>query len=185
MPNIEQSGLILALANALRERGSWAGETHIQKAGYLLQHLMNVPLHMSFILYKHGPFSFDLRARLAEMESEQFIMWEPRPFPYGPTLIAGKSGELLLAVARSPKKYRAQIDFVADRLASKRVSDLERLATALYVTHESGIAPVQRPARINALKPHIRMQDALAAVAELDRVRAEAQSLNLVIPGQV
>ena len=181
MPNIEQSGLILALANALRERGSWAGETHIQKAGYLLQHLVNVPLGVNFILYKHGPFSFNLRAQLAEMESEQFVTWEPRPFPYGPTMMPGRSGELLLAVASLPKQYHAQIDFVAEKLANKRVTDLERLATALYVTHEPGVAREQRPARINALKPHVTIQDAVAAVEEIDHLQTEAQAKELIV----
>jgi hypothetical protein len=192
MPNIEQSGLILALANALREHGSWAGETHIQKAGYLLQHLVNVPLGVNFILYKHGPFSFlykhgpfsfNLRAQLAEMESEQFVTWEPRPFPYGPTMMPGRSGELLLAVASSPKQYHAQIDFVAEKLANKRVTDLERLAAALYVTQEPGVAREQRPARINALKPHVTIQDAVAAVEEIDHLQTEAQAKELIVEG--
>jgi hypothetical protein len=63
MQRIEQSGLIAVLADSLRKRGSWAGETHIQKAGYLLQELLGVPLNMKFILYKHGPFSFIVAAQ--------------------------------------------------------------------------------------------------------------------------
>jgi hypothetical protein len=181
MANIEQPGLILALANALRKRGSWAGETHLQKAGYLLQHLLNVPLGVKFILYKHGPFSFDLRARLVEMESEQFVTWEPRPFPYGPTVMQGTSGELLLAVANSPRRYQAQIDFIAAKLANKHVADLERLATALYVTQEAAVDPELRSARINALKPHVSLQDAIAAVAEIDLLQAEAQTKELIV----
>jgi hypothetical protein len=141
---------------------------------------MNVPVAARFILYKHGPFSFDLRAQLAEMESEQFVTWEPKPFPYGPTMMPGKNAELLLTMANSPKRYRQQIEFVAEKLACKHVTDLERLATALYVTYEPGLSPEQRPARINGLKPHVTLQAAIAAVEEIDRLRTEARTKHLI-----
>jgi hypothetical protein len=180
MPNIEQSALVLALSSALRERGSWAGETHIQKAGYLLQHLLNVPLAANFILYKHGPFSFDLRGLLAEMESQQFVAWEPRPYPYGPTLVPGSCGQLLQDFAKSPKTFQPQIEFVAEKLASKRVADVERLATALYVTLDNGVPKNERSPRIHALKPHVTIREAEAAVAEIDSLRSEAEQKGLV-----
>ena len=69
--------------------------------------------------------------------------------------------------------YQRQIEFVADCLASRDVKDLERLATALYITLEGG-PPAERPTKLNALKPHVHIEDATKAVQELDAVVAFA-----------
>ena len=74
--------------------------------------------------------------------------------------------------------YASQIDFVADRLASKDVKDLERLATALYVTLE-GAQPRERAARLNTLKPHVSLEEARIAVEQLDVLADEAVRLGL------
>jgi len=180
MHDIEKPGVILALAAALRKRGSWAGETHVQKAGYLLQHMLHVPLGFKYILYKHGPFSFDLRGAISEMEAEDFIRWEPKPYPYGPSLQPGQNAIYVLAVSKYPKAFHSQIEFTAEKLAAKNVAALERLATALYVTLD-GCSPVTRSHRIHALKPHVTLQQAEAAVTELDSIRAEAEQKQLVL----
>jgi len=52
------------------------------------------------------------------------------------------------------------------------VSELERLATALYVTQEinpKGSSEF-RAQRITELKPHISMEEALTAVKEIDEI---------------
>jgi hypothetical protein len=65
------------------------------------------------------------------------------------------------------------------------VTDLEKLATALYVIHErNGTANErrtarERAARINELKPHISIAEAQRAVAELDELIIEAAPLIL------
>jgi hypothetical protein len=181
MQRIEQSGLIAVLADSLRKRGSWAGETHIQKAGYLLQELLGVPLNMKFILYKHGPFSFELRELLAEMEGEDFIKWEPKPLPYGPSIVPGKGFPALLAFARSAKRFHKQVDFISERLAKKNVTDLERLATALYVTLEDGSSERDRVARLTSLKPHIPTSESLEAVREIDNLKLVAAQNGLIL----
>ena len=90
MKTFEQARVVFRLSEALKARGSWAEETHIQKAMYFLQELLGVPTGFEFILYKHGPFSFDLRATLTFMEAEDLIAWQPRN-PYGPSLAAATS----------------------------------------------------------------------------------------------
>ena len=182
MHNIEQPGLVLALAAALRKRGSWAGETHIQKAGYLLQHLLHVPLGFKYILYKHGPFSFDLRGTISEMEAEDFIRWEPKPYPYGPSLQPGLNAAYVLAYSKYARAFKAQIEFTAEKLADKNVAALERLATALYVSLEGGPSAT-RAQRIHDLKPHVSLQQAEAAIAEIDGIRKEAEQSQLVLVG--
>lgn len=60
-----------------------------------------------------------------------------------------------------------------------RVAELERLATALYVTFEEGMdKTVQaRAKRINELKPHVSINEALKAVEEVDSLALEAEKI--------
>ena len=60
MKKSQRDAVLLSLVGEMINKGSWCGETHIQKAAYFLQVLLEVPLEFDFILYKHGPFSFDL-----------------------------------------------------------------------------------------------------------------------------
>jgi hypothetical protein len=174
MQQLQKASLVLTLGKRLQSHGSWTGETHVQKATYFLQELLRVPTDFEFILYKHGPFSFDLRELLSSMEADHFIRWQPQ-YPYGPSLVPGESAEQLLnRFPAKPREYGAQIEFVARKLAPHRVADLEKLATALYVTNESRRTPRERAARICELKPHISVAEAQRAVTELDKLIEEA-----------
>ena len=185
MLQIDQAGLVLALAEALKKHGSWAGETHVQKASYFLKVMLEVPLNVKFILYKHGPFSFDLRDMLSEMEAADMVKWEPRPLPYGPSLAPGATSARVVAMSAAVRTFSTQIEFVAEKLAGKKVTELERLATALYVSGDHQTPCRERPLRINALKPHVSVAEAEAAVNEMDAIRAEAVQLKLVNPQAV
>jgi hypothetical protein len=179
MRQLQKASVVLTLGKELRSQGSWTGETHVQKATYVMQELLRVPTEFEFILYKHGPFSFDLRALLSSMEADRFIRWQPQ-HPYGPSMGPGESADQLLTqFPKKPREYRTQIQFVALKLGSYGVADLEKLATALYVTHDTGGTPRERAARICELKPHISKAEAQRAMAELDTLTAEASPLVL------
>lgn len=85
MERLAREAVLLSLVEKLRQAGSWCGETHVQKATYFLQEVAGVPLGFPFILYKHGPFSFDLRDELTAMRADGFLTLEPRD-PYGASL---------------------------------------------------------------------------------------------------
>lgn len=177
--NLEQSSLILSLAVALKQNGSWAGETHIQKGGYFLTNLLAVPTGVSFILYKHGPFSFELRELLTDMEALGFIKWNSVP-PYGPSISEGQfAAQLRAKFAGLATQYERQVNFVAHHLGHRNVADLERLATALYVTEEGHQGPA-RVMRIVQLKPHVEILLAEKAVEEFDQMRADAAREHLL-----
>lgn len=180
MDNLAKASIVLKLATAMRRKGSWMGETHIQKATYFLEHLLKVPLSFDFILYKHGPFSFDFRAFLTYMASEEFIGWQAHP-PYGPSLQVGDMGDALLdQFGGQTTGYDARIDFVADWLGNKNVAELERVATALYVTSEEGLKGSTRASRIMQLKPHIDESQSQASVKELDLMNEALREANLI-----
>jgi hypothetical protein len=174
MKRLSNAALLVQLIGSLRRHGSWCGETHVQKSVYLLQTLLSVPLDFNFILYKHGPFSFDLRDELTSLQADELVVLEPQPIPYGPKLVATSGGTSL--AARFPKTlaaYRDAIEQVAAIVGQRGVNDLERLATAVFVTaKDPDLDPAQRAESLVGLKPHIAIHDAAAAIAEADRLIA-------------
>jgi hypothetical protein len=54
--------LAVELAKQLRAEGSWCGETHLQKATFIIQDMTKANLGYKFVLYKHGPYSFEFNA---------------------------------------------------------------------------------------------------------------------------
>ena len=177
----QNRSVLVALIESLRSKGSWCGETHIQKAAFFLKTLTGVPIDFDFILYKHGPFSFDLRDELSVMRAYGLLALEAN-YPYGPRILDTDMGKSLSA--RYPKtlgKYEKQITFIADRLGDKGVVDLERLATAYYVTHDKADSDVDaRTKEIVTLKPHIKYELAKQAVNQIDAFRNEVSEEKLV-----
>jgi hypothetical protein len=180
MTKAKKTALIAALNQRLRAHGSWCGETHIQKAMYFLQELAGVKTDFDFILYKHGPFSFDLRDLLGEMRADQILVVQQQPYPYGPSLVVPPEQERTLQ-RRFPhtlRRYSDRLEFVGSELGRKRVSELERLATALYVTRENPSAPVNTRAReLTTQKPHISFDEAVEAVRAVNEMDSRAESL--------
>src|SRR4029079_4734244 len=115
------------LIDAMRGAGSWCGETHLQKGTYFLQKLLEVPTDFNFILYKHGPFSFDLRHAIATMRSDLFIEIDIQQYPYGPRIDLTNQGRALGSeYSDLVARYRPRIDFVAEHLRGGKVAELER-----------------------------------------------------------
>lgn len=175
MNKFEAATLLVSMAERLRANGSWAGETHLQKATYILQRVLGVPVGFEFILYKHGPFSFDLRNEIASLRADGFFEWEIKSERYGPSLKPGPMSDLLKRqFGSTANRFSARLDFVSTRLGNRNVAELERLATAIYVTREEMLAADQRAARINSLKRHVTLMEAESAVKEADELIAQA-----------
>ena len=176
MNSQEQKAVLLELLNTLKNNNSWCGETHIQKATFCLNAIADVPINFNFILYKHGPFSFDLRDELSLMSSDEMIDIAINPYPYGPSLnITPKGEKYLKRFPKTLKKNKEKIDFIGEVLGSKGVAELERLATALYITtHHKEIGGVpERATFINNIKPHISIEEAKDAVKNVDGLLAK------------
>lgn len=178
MERLQIVSLIIGLLKGLKKKDSWCGETHLQKSIYFLQELAGVPMGFDFILYKHGPFSFDLRDELTAMRADRLIEHVFRPAPYGPSLGPTKSGSNVYNhFPVTVKKYSGELEFVADRLGNKGVGELERMGTALYVMLENPDANIQTNADyIHKLKPHVSVQDARLALRAVERMKKELHS---------
>jgi uncharacterized protein YwgA len=160
--------LIGGIAKALRDRGSWTGETHIQKASYIAKVVREVPFESDFVLYKHGPFSFDLSKSISHMVGRSFLYLEVNP-GYGPSYRL--SEQLWKALDNSLqqyyKTYESSILSICTILAKKNVAELERIATAVYVSSNHPLFDSEENASmIMRLKPHITRELALEAVCE-------------------
>ncbi len=175
MKRRQREAVVLALADKLKEQGSWCGETHLQKAAYFLEELANVPLGLGFILYKHGPFSFELRDEITAMRADGLIQMQLQPYPYGPSLLTTDNGRRLQK--RWPKtlsRHSDSIAFVAEHLGNLGVAELERLATALFITKKHlGESVEFRAHWLHELKPHVSISEARSAVERIDRMIQE------------
>ena len=150
----------------------YSGETHIQKTAYAAKQVLGVPLDASFILYKHGPYSFDVNATLASMRADRVLSLVPQG-KYGPSYSLESASRSVLARFQQIVEANAEkIQRIAAEFAPKNVAELERIATAIYVAEKSPDAsPAAHAAELNRLKPHIDLSIALAAVQEADRLK--------------
>lgn len=173
-----KNAIVLSMAGNLKDAGSWCGETHLQKAVYILQGLTQVPLGFDFILYKHGPFSFDLRDALTAMRADYQLRFLIHPIPYGPSLVATDTGkQFQKRLSSVVSKYRKQISFVAEQLGPKSVTDLEKLGTAFYVLKEDDSRSQEQVARrVSELKPHIPRDVAREAAVGINEIIAAYNS---------
>ena len=95
MNRLQRDVVILALLKELKLRGSWCGETHLQKSVYFLQELLRVPLGFEFVLYKHGPHSFDLSDEFTASRADLMVEVKLNP-PYGPSLLPTSRSQALI-----------------------------------------------------------------------------------------
>lgn len=159
----------MSLSRRMAEQGSWAGETHLQKAAYLLSELRDVDFDFDFILYKHGPFSFELRDELDEMRSGGLIRSFVQNPNYGPRLLPTKDGKSLEeTLAASTGRYEESLEWIAETLGGRDVMELERLATSMWMTRKQGGSVRERAEAVVEVKPHISIEAAMLSVEEID-----------------
>ena len=181
-PNLaEQWALVAKLVDEMKKKGQWAGETHIQKTLYFLKSMTKVPCMYDFVLYKHGPYSFDLHDDLGKMRAHLVLDIEARR-PYGPSFSLGQVGEKSIKrVEEAIDKHVSQIDFVVEHLGSMDVRTLERYATALYVKNEKEDSdPESLGKAITERKPHISEEDAQRAVQWVNDLEEKAKRQGLI-----
>lgn len=179
MKRSQRSALITRLVKELKDHGSWAGETHVQKAAFLLQVGAGVPLGYDFTLYKHGPFAFDLRDDLLALRADGVLDIEPQPEPYGPSIVTTSRTPLLEQhFPKTLARYGGSIRGVAELIGKKGVVSLERLATAYLLINEHPEFDDEQVAdALRMVKPHIQPGDAIAAVAKVRTLEPVFESM--------
>ena len=176
MNRLERAALLLRIVERAREKGSLCGQTHLQKSTYFVQEIMRVPLGFDFILYRHGPFSFDLRDEFTALRADHLLEFES-VLPWGPKIAPTERKDYIHGVFSGIlERYDENISFISERLGAKGSVELDRLGTALYVTRleEAEASVDERRKRMTELKPHIPWESARAAVEEVDDIVASA-----------
>lgn len=179
MKRLQKVAVLLSVVEALDREGSWCGETHIQKAVYFLQTMFRVPLGFEFVLYKHGPYSFALTDELMRMRADRLLEWVPKR-PYGASFRLNDQSNMIIGkFTKTVGRYQEQVSILAKETGDKRVRELEKLATAQYVTLEGtfGTDAHARAKRLRNLKPHIPENEALEAIEALDSMAQKVESL--------
>lgn len=180
MKRLQTDAVLLSLIEHMGREGSWCGETHIQKACYLFEELFGYPLGFEFILYKHGPYSFDLNDELIAMKADNVIELRTKVQFYGPSLLPAENSKLIKDMyPKTIKKFEPIIKFIAEKVGSNGVATLEKLSTALYVTREEDTdgSVEDRSRLIHELKPHVTVEEALEAVKNIDMIIMEAKEV--------
>lgn len=169
--------LIADLLTKLKENGSWCGETHLQKAFFILQDITKSNFGYKFVLYKHGPYSFELNNELNAMLASDILELQVRKESYGPSYIVTPFGNRVLEMHRENiDRYLPVNKFIAEWFKSSDVRQLERVATAYYVTKKNPRDPAtERAKKLNSLKPHVDIQLAEQAIRLVDEKRNEAK----------
>jgi uncharacterized protein YwgA len=163
MNPFERQAIVAELIKNMREKDSWTGETHVQKSVYFLQTMLKVDLSFSFLLYRYGPYSFDLTAELEAMQFYNAIEFETPIPPYGPRFTTGEGSKALLADYKDIlQQHKNSIQFVADNISVKKVQELEQLATAWYFSEKLGTSASKTDVakEVNKVKPHISVAQA-------------------------
>lgn len=158
--------LIIDLVQELNRASSWTGETHIQKAAYFLSELFEVNLSMPFVLYKYGPYSFDLKNELLYLEAIGILEKKDTP-PYGSQFSLGQHAKSFKTVAGiSTEKYQGRLAWITNKVFATNpgVSELEKKATALYALKNFHVGNNDRAEKINQIKPHISKEQALGTI---------------------
>lgn len=176
----QRDAVVAEFVDELRKAGSWCGETHVQKAAYVVEALFpNVRLNFGHILYKYGPYSAQLSDELVGLRADGLLDTELIP-GYGPRLKTTPEVQRQL-YARWPKtirRHQRPIKFVAKKFDAMGVSELERLATAVWVRRELPHASAQTQAvRLHGIKPHVSLERAEEALSRVALWEEEAHQL--------
>ena len=161
--------LIGGVVKSLRGFESWCGETHIQKTCYVAKHVYAIPFESQFILYKHGPFSFDLNSAIGQMRAQQILSSTPQS--YGSTYDVDSAlwNAINTASDNMFEAYKTNVESICKVLAKKKVAELERVVTAVFVYINFFSDNVERMSqKLVELKPHISPREALLAFQEAE-----------------
>jgi len=153
----------MATVEELKAHGSWTGKTHVQKSIFLLQAAATMDVPFQFVLYKHGPYSFELEAEMEQMMSYDAISASSVP-GYGVMLNASNNQSVIKRAVTISAHDLSAIKDVCTFVGTRQVSELERLATAAWIRTHDGIKTREAVAvRLHSLKPHISLEDAMLA----------------------
>lgn len=162
MSTDERRVMLVDIVEKLNRANSFSGETHIQKAVYFLVDMLRVDLGFSFVLYKYGPFSFDLRSELLYLESVG-VLERRESESTGSHFSPGRNSASFKSLTKADTAmYQGQINWIIEQFFGEghTVAQLEKEATALFALKHFEGDEEAKAEKINQVKPHISVADA-------------------------
>jgi uncharacterized protein YwgA len=170
--------LVARMVKALQSAGSWCGRTHIQKSLFFVQSLFLVEQEFEYVMYQHGPYSFQLDEDIVQLRRLNGLDLQVAPAPYGPHYTLTSGGENLLERFRlETSGYHDPIEFVAREFGKRSVRQLELLATSAFVEGSNQLSDLDLVRDIAALKPHFSEPEILNAIQEIRTLRSAAAAM--------
>lgn len=172
--NYRNHALVLTIIERLLNHGSKAGKTHVQKAMFLVQmtQMQNFSSAepFKFVLYKHGPYSFDLESTMEDMFVYDAIHSEIM-INHGIALIPSGNADFLKKVAPLNSEEKEASEDVCRFIGKSDVRQLEKWATVVWIRCAEGVKESESIARrLHALKPHVSIEDAIVANNEVNKL---------------
>jgi uncharacterized protein YwgA len=165
--DFRKHAFVLAIVDCLHENGSWTGKTHVQKSLSLLRDRREIEVPFDFVLYRHGPYSFEVESAIEEMRSYGAIEIEPVP-GYGVVLRRGPMARYVTDQGQLSKIEIDAINEVCAYVDGRNVLELERLATASWIRVRENVGSSSEVVkRLISLKPHISAAEAEKADSDV------------------
>ncbi len=166
--DFNRHALILAMIENLQANGSRTGKVHVIKGLALASMAGFLDIPFEFFLYKHGPYSTDIEQNLEEMVSYDGISIQPAFDGWGVILKPSENATFIKRQAGLTPEQRRGIERVCRFLKGKNATELERLATAMWIRKRMGIEETDDVAvKLNELKPHVSISEAREADQEI------------------
>jgi len=164
----KKAALVLAVIRSLKQHASWTGKTHVQKSLFLIKTATQIDVPFTFVLFKHGPYSFELETELEQMKSYLAITSELDPNGYGVVLSPGSGSRFIDQRGGLSDVENSAVERVCRFVGQRNVSELERIATAAWIRKTERVGDsASVAARLNKLKTHVSIHDAELADIEV------------------
>lgn len=151
MSELNGYAIVLRAVRCLNAAKSWTGKTHVIKSLYIASTKTALPFE--FVLFKHGPYSFDANDAIESMSAVGFLNLTATP-PYGVQLKPGRF-EGLLDESVDPSTV-AVVDRAIELVGNVGVQELEAFATSIWVAEKNGFEGNDAWLKaVKELKPHL------------------------------
>lgn len=162
--NIMDAALVLELIAQSNRNEVWCGESYLQKVSYIAKTALKLPLSMPFLLYKRGPYSFELKALLLELRANRLVMLAPEGH-YGPSY-AVVDNVVMKQLRTHVGEHSEVVEPLVKCLSRKSIAELEAFSTAVMFWASQHEDADKYADELNELFPSISRPDAAATVEE-------------------
>jgi uncharacterized protein YwgA len=160
---------IAASVDNLNNVKSWTGRIHIHKHLFIAQILGLAKVPFQFELYHFGPYSFQVDHIIADMETFGELDKQYSKPGYGPRYFTTELAESSLSA-----EDENALELVADQIRSFNSSDLELIATCLWVERrEQETDDEVIVDRVKEIKPKYPTSQIRAALSQARTLSAE------------